>query len=55
MERPAGALWFSAPESNQERKEKKKQEGKKGRRGLALIAAEFRRDSLIAPSGCGQR
>ena len=56
VERPAGALWFSAaPENNQERKrrEKKRQKKKEGGR-LALIAAELRRDALIAPSGCGQ-
>lgn len=35
------------------RKEREEQEKRK-KGGLALIAAELRRDALIAPSGCGQ-
>ena len=51
-----GALWFSAaPENNRERERKEKKTHKKKEwGGLALIAAELRRDALIAPSGCGQ-
>lgn len=66
MERPAGALWFSAAgglllkTTRKEREERRRGRGKKKSKGggaerLALIAAELRRDALIAPRGCGQR
>lgn len=58
---PCGFLLLRpAPENNQERKRREKtRQGKKKSKGgaerLALIAAELRRDALIAPRGCGQR
>lgn len=43
-----------APENNQQKKEMRKRQEKWRKGGLALVAAELRRDALIAPSGCGQ-
>ncbi len=60
VERPSGALWFSAAEAlllkatRKEREKRRRSRKKEERGGLFLIAAELRRDALIAPSGCGQ-